>query len=83
MEDILEKKQKMQNMIIKEFNEKDKNKEEKIEKEKEQLVENVQMLANELDEINEDNKVFLFSLGLYIFVLWSFPISFSFVSSLS
>ena len=33
MEDILEKKQKLQNMIIKEFNEKDKNKEEKIEKE--------------------------------------------------
>ena len=56
LEDILEKKQKMQNMIIKEFNEKDKNKEEKIEKEKEQLVENVQMLANELDEINENNK---------------------------
>ena len=27
LEDILEKKQKMQNMIIKEFNEKDKNKE--------------------------------------------------------
>ena len=56
LEDILEKKQKMQNMIIKEFNEKDKNKEEKKEKEKEQLVENVQMLANELDEINENNK---------------------------
>jgi len=56
LEDILEKKQKLQNMIIKEFNEEDKNKEEKIEKEKEQLVENVQILANELDEINENNK---------------------------
>ena len=56
MENILENKQKMQNMLIKEFNEKDKNIEEKIEKEKEQLIENVQMLANELDEINENNK---------------------------
>ena len=59
---ILEKKKKIQNLLIKEFNEKNKinnyNIEEKIEKEKEQLVDNVQMLANELDEINENNKNF-------------------------
>ena len=56
MEKLLEKKQKSQNMVIKEFNEKDINNGNKIKKEKEQLKENVQMLANELDELNENNK---------------------------
>lgn len=56
LEKILEKKQKSQNMIIKEFNEKDETNGNKIKKEKEQLIENVQMLANELDELNENNK---------------------------
>ena len=57
LKNILEKKQKMQNLLIKEYNEKNNlNNEEKIEKEKEQLIDNVQMLANELDEINENNK---------------------------
>ena len=57
LKNILEKKQKMQNLLIKEYNEKNNSKnEEKIEKEKEQLIDNVQMLANELDEINENNK---------------------------
>ena len=44
-------------MIIKEFNEKDKNKQFNINKEKEQLSLNVQMLANELDELNENNRI--------------------------
>ena len=58
MEKILEKNKKMQNMLIKEFNEKDKdkNKEKNLKKEKEQLIFNVQMLANELDDLNENNK---------------------------
>ena len=56
MENILEKKIRTQNMIIKEFNEKDKSNGENIKKEKEQLKINVQMLANELDELNENNK---------------------------
>ena len=56
MEKILDKKQKTQNMVIKEFNEKDKSKGLNIKKEKEQLILNVQMLANELDELNENNK---------------------------
>ena len=56
IEKILEQKKKIQNILIKEFNEKDKNFEEKKEKEKEQLIDNVQILANELDEINEKNK---------------------------
>ena len=57
LKNILSKKQKMQNLLIKEYNEKNNSKnEEKIEKEKEQLIDNVQMLANELDEINENNK---------------------------
>ena len=57
LKNILSKKQKMQNFLIKEYNEKNNlNNEEKIEKEKEQLIDNVQMLANELDEINENNK---------------------------
>ena len=57
LKNILEKKQKKQNLLIKEYNEKNNSKnEEKIEKEKEQLIDNVQMLANELDEINENNK---------------------------
>ena len=56
MEKILEKKQKTQNMVIKEFNEKDKKKEINLKREKEQLILNVQMLANELDELNENNK---------------------------
>ena len=56
MEKILDKKRKTQNMVIKEYNEKDKSKGENIKKEKEQLILNVQMLANELDELNEYNK---------------------------
>ena len=43
-------------MLIKEFNEKDKSNGLNIKKEKEQLIFNVQMLANELDELNENNK---------------------------
>ena len=56
MEKLLEKNKKMQNML--EFNEKDKdkNKEKNLKKEKEQLIFNVQMLANELDDLNENNK---------------------------
>lgn len=52
----LEKKQLTQNMVIKEFNEKDNTFQEKIKKEKIQLADNVQMLANELDELSEYNK---------------------------
>ena len=52
----LEKKQLTQNMVIKEFNEKDNAFQEKIKKEKIQLADNVQMLANELDELSEYNK---------------------------
>ena len=52
----LEKKQLTQNMVIKEFNEKDNTFKEKIKKEKIQLADNVQMLANELDELSEYNK---------------------------
>ena len=55
-EKMLDKKQKTQNMLIKEFNEKDKNKQLNLKKEKEQLSLNVQMLANELDDLNENNK---------------------------
>lgn len=56
-EKALIKKQQMQNMIIKEFNEKNNNiSEEKSKKERIQLNDNVQMLANELDELNENNK---------------------------
>lgn len=58
-EKLLEQKQKAQNMIIKEFNERDKNKELNLKKENEQLNLNVQMLANEVDELNENNKHFL------------------------
>lgn len=57
IENSLDKKHKTQNMIIKEYNEKDKNKILNIKKEKEQLILNVQMLANELDELNENNKL--------------------------
>ena len=56
-EKALIKKQQMQNMIIKEFNEKNNYiTEEKSKKERIQLNDNVQMLANELDELNENNK---------------------------
>ena len=55
-ENKLEKKQLTQNMVIKEFNEKDNLFKEKIKKEKIQLAENVQMLANELDDLSEYNK---------------------------
>jgi len=56
-EKALIKKQQMQNMIIKEFNEKNNYiSEEKSKKERIQLNDNVQMLANELDELNENNK---------------------------
>ena len=50
-----EKKRKTQNMVIKEFNEKDKSNGLNIKKEKEQLISNVQMLANELDDLTENN----------------------------
>ena len=44
-------------MIIKDFNEKElKDNDEKMKLEKQQLIDNVQLLANELDEINENNK---------------------------
>ena len=43
-------------MVIKEFNDKDESLIEKTNKEKMQLTENVQMLANELDELNENNR---------------------------
>ena len=56
LEKQIEKNKKMQNMLIKEFNEKDKSKGINLKKEKEQLVFNVQMLANELDDLNENNK---------------------------
>ena len=56
LEKMLDKKQKTQNMVIKEFNEKHENKNLNLKKEKEQLFLNVQMLANELDELNENNK---------------------------
>ena len=56
MEKQIEKKKKMQNMLIKEFNEKDLSYGLNIKKEKEQLILNVQMLANELDDLNENNK---------------------------
>ena len=52
----LEKKQLTQNMVIKEFNDKDNSFKEKIKKENNQLSENVQMLANELDDLSEYNK---------------------------
>jgi len=52
----LEKKQLTQNLVIKEFNEKDNLFKEKIKNEKIQLSENVQMLANELDDLSEYNK---------------------------
>ena len=56
MEKQLEKNKKMQNILIKEFNEKDKSNGLNLKKEKEQLIFNVQMLANELDDLNEYNK---------------------------
>jgi hypothetical protein len=56
LEKQIEKNKKMQNMLIKEYNEKDKSNGLNIKKEKEQLIFNVQMLANELDELNENNK---------------------------
>ena len=52
----LEQKRKSQNMITKEFNEKDEVILSKVKEEKGQLEYNVQMLANELDELNENNK---------------------------
>ena len=52
----LEKKQLTQNSVIKEFNEKDNLFKKKIKNEKIQLSENVQMLANELDDLSEYNK---------------------------
>ena len=57
LEDIEKLKlKKMQNILIKEFNEKDKSNGLNLKKEKEQLIFNVQMLANELDDLNEYNK---------------------------
>ena len=56
IEKKLEKKQLTQNLVIKEFNEKDNLFKEKIKNEKIQLSENVQMLANELDDLSEYNK---------------------------
>jgi len=51
----LDKKRKTQNLVIKEFNEKDKSNGLNIKKEKEQLISNVQILANELDDLTENN----------------------------
>ena len=45
MENILERKKRIQNMIIKEYNEKDMSNGENIKKEKEQLKLNVQMIT--------------------------------------
>ena len=56
LEKNLEKKHQTQNMIIKEFNEKNNKNGNKINEERKQLSSNVQMLANELDELNENNK---------------------------
>ena len=56
LEKNLEKKHQTQNMIIKEFNEKNNKNGNKINEERNQLSLNVQMLANELDELNENNK---------------------------
>ena len=55
LEKNLEKKHQTQNMIIKEFNIKNNIYENKIKEERNQLSSNVQMLANELDELNENN----------------------------
>ena len=54
----LEKKKKIQNMLIREYNEKEKEKEKSllISKENEQLNMNLQLLANEVDELNENDK---------------------------
>ena len=54
--EILEKKKKIQNLLIKDFNDKNPYFEENLGNEKKQLEENLQILANELDEINENNK---------------------------
>ena len=55
LEKQIEKKKKTQNMLIKEYNEKD-NQTLNSKKEKEQLLMNLQMLANEVDALNENNK---------------------------
>lgn len=56
LEKQIEKKKKTQNMLIKEYNEKDHNQANNLKKEKEQLLMNLQMLANEVDVLNENNK---------------------------
>ena len=55
LEKQIEKKKKTQNLLIKEYNEKD-NQILNSKKEKEQLLMNLQMLANEVDALNENNK---------------------------
>jgi hypothetical protein len=55
LEKQIEKKKKTQNMLIKEYNEKD-NQALNLKKEKEQLLMNLQMLANEVDTLTENNK---------------------------
>ena len=55
LEKQIEKKEKTQNMLIKEYNEKN-NQTLNLKKEKEQLLMNLQMLANEVDVLNENNK---------------------------
>ena len=56
LEKQIEKKKKTQNMLIKEYNEKDHSQADNLKKEKEQLLMNLQMLANEVDVLNENNK---------------------------
>lgn len=55
LEKQIEKKKKTQNILIKEYNEKD-NQTINFKKEKEQLLMNLQMLANEVDTLTENNK---------------------------
>ncbi len=55
LEKQIEQKKKAQNILIKEYNEKD-NQTLNFKKEKEQLLMNLQMLANEVDSLNENNK---------------------------
>ena len=53
----LEKRKKIQNMLIREYNEKETEKTSLINKENEQLNLNLQLLANEVDELNENDRM--------------------------
>ena len=53
----LEKKKKIQNMLIREYNEKEVEKFSLLSKENEQLNMNLQLLANEVDELNENDRM--------------------------